>query len=163
MFNVHRYSRAVVLSFALWAPLAAATTASTGDDEVAIARQLDRYEQALNASDADGVMRLYAQDAVFMPQHSPPAIGREAVAAAYRRVFDTIDLDVDFSVDEIRVLSHEWAYARTRSEGRVNLVGDDQAGAAEANQELFLLHREADGQWRFARYIFSSTRASQGP
>ncbi len=42
-------------------------------DRAAITRQLDRYEQALNGADVDGVMKLYAGDAVFMPQHSPPA------------------------------------------------------------------------------------------
>lgn len=126
-------------------------------DRTAITRQLDRYEQALNGADIDNVMKLYAQDAVFMPQHSLPAEGHDAIRTAYRHVFDTIRLNIDFTVDEIGVLSKDWAYARTRSKGTVKVLAIDQPPAPEANQELFLLHRDGDGEWRFARYIFSTT------
>ena len=132
-------------------------------DLAAITHQLDRYEQALNRADIDAVMKLYAGDAVFMPQHSPPAEGREAVRTAYTHVFDAIRLDIDFTIDEIGMLSHEWAYARTRSSGTVKVVASDQPAAPEANQELFLLHRESDGNWRIARYIFSTTNPPTGP
>lgn len=165
MRTVTHYLRIAALSSALLLPLAAVAGKSTpqSDAESAITRQLDRYEQALNASDVDGVMRLYAEDAVFMPQHSLPAVGRDAVGAAYRHVFATIRLDIDFSVDEIRLLSRDWAYARTRSRGTVKVLGSDQPAGAEANQEFFLLHREADSQWRFARYIFSTTNPPRLP
>jgi hypothetical protein len=39
----------------------------------------------------------------------------------------------------------------------VKVLASDQPAGPEANQELFLFHREADGQWRIARYIFSTT------
>jgi uncharacterized protein (TIGR02246 family) len=146
-------------------PLSATAEEAIPDDtdRAAIAHQLERYEQALNASDVDGVMQLYAEDAVFMPQHSLPAAGRAAVRLAYRHVFDTIRLDIDFTIDEIRVLSPEWAFARTRSSGTVKVLALEQPPAAEANQELFLLHRETDGHWRFARYIFSTTNPPKQP
>lgn len=125
--------------------------------QAAIRQQLNRYEQALNAADIDRVMALYAVDAVFMPQHSQPVVGRDAVRTAYRHVFDTIKLDVRFAIDEVQPLSRDWAFARTRSNGTVKVLGSDQPASAEANQELFLLHRETDGQWRIARYVFSTT------
>ncbi|WP_447776747.1 YybH family protein [Pseudomonas chlororaphis] len=127
----------------------------------AVTQQLKRYETALNTSDLDQVMTLYAGDAVFMPQNSPPAVGRDAVRAAYRQVFDLIRLDVRFTIDEIQPLSRDWAFARTRSNGTVKLLKGDQPASAEGNQEVFLLHRESDGQWRFARYIFSTTQPRQ--
>lgn len=141
----------------------AAPSKSGDTDQAAIARQLDRYEQALNASDVDAVMQLYADDAVFMPQNSSPAVGRAAVRTAYRHVFDAIRLNIHFAVDEIHVLSHDWAYARTRSSGTVKVLAADQLPGPEANQEIFLLHREPDGQWRFARYIFSTTNPPKQP
>lgn len=146
-------------------PLSATAAEAMPDegDQEAITHQLERYEQALNASDVDAVMQLYAEDAVFMPQHSLPAVGRDAVRMAYRHVSDTIRLDIDFTIDEIRVLSPDWAYARTRSNGTVKVLALEQPPAAEANQELFLLHREADGHWRFARYIFSTTNPPKQP
>ncbi|OCO99979.1 MULTISPECIES: SgcJ/EcaC family oxidoreductase [unclassified Ensifer] len=123
----------------------------------AIGRQLRDYEAALNAGDVGAVMKLYATDAVFMPQNSLPAVGRDAIRSAYRRVFGTIKLDVRFEVDEVRALSKDWAYARTRSNGTVKVLAPGGATMPEANQELFVLHRETDGVWRFARYIFATT------
>jgi uncharacterized protein (TIGR02246 family) len=37
------------------------------EEEEAVAAVLTRYEVALNASDTQAVMRLYAPDGVFMP------------------------------------------------------------------------------------------------
>ncbi|MGJ7524964.1 YybH family protein [Variovorax sp. GB1P17] len=142
---------------ALPATSLAAPSASGKATTTAISQQLHRYEQALNTSDVDSVMALYADDAVFMPQNSLPAVGRDAVRAAYRQVFAGIKLDVRFQVDEIRQLSRDWAYARTRSSGTTTPLSGNQPPGAEANQELFMFHRDADGQWRFARYIFSTT------
>lgn len=154
---------ALPLSLAL--PLTAAAATPSSDDKVTatILQQLQRYERALNASDIDSVMTLYAEDGVFMPQHSPPAVGRDAVRAAYQRVFDMIKLDIRFQIDEIHLLSRNWAYARTRSAGTVKLLASDQPPGSEANQELFLLHHEANGQWRIARYIFSTTNPPKQP
>jgi len=157
--------RPLAVALATLLPLAvtASESRSADRDKAAIAHQLDRYEQALNSSDIDSVMNLYAEDAVFMPQHSLPAEGRDAVRTAYRHVFEAIRLDIDFTIDEISVLSHDWAYARTRSNGTAKVLASDQPPAPEANQELFLLHRESDGQWRFARYVFSTTNPPKQP
>lgn len=155
----------IVLTLSALLPLSAwaAKPASNEAVEAAIHQQLNRYEQALNNSDVDRVMALYADDAVFMPQHSLPAVGRDAVRIAYRHVFAIIKLDIRFAIDEVRPLSRDWAFARTRSNGTVKVLGSDQPAGAEANQELFLLHREADGQWRIARYIFSTTNPPKQP
>ena len=160
--------RTALISLVLGAvllPMTAQAAKPASEDAVktAVTQQLNHYEAALNASDVDRVMTLYANDAVFMPQHSPPAVGRDAVRAAYRQVFNTIKLDIRFTIDEIRPLSRDWAFARTRSDGTVKPLSGDRAASAEGNQEVFLLHRERDGQWRFARYIFSTTNPPKLP
>ncbi|QWP75902.1 SgcJ/EcaC family oxidoreductase [Lysobacter sp. K5869] len=163
--KIHNPTGLLAVAVLALLPLAAiAADAPFGNrDQTAIKRQLDRYEQALNSSDIDAVMQLYAADAVFMPQHSQPAVGRDEVRTAYRKVFGAIRLDIDFNIDEIRVLSRDWAYARTRSNGTVKVLASEQPPVPEANQEIFLLHRESDGQWRFARYIFSTTNPPKKP
>lgn len=164
MRNLLRVPLAAVAASTLL-PLASqgATLASEAAASAAISGQLARYEQALNSADTEQIMTLYARDPVFMPQNSSPAVGREAVRRAYGHVFDTIRLNVHFEIDEIRLLSDEWAFARTRSRGAATPLGKNVPLGPEANQELFLLHREADGQWRFARYIFSTTNSKAGP
>ncbi len=125
-------------------------------DRTKIETVLSTYEKALNASDADTVMTLYADDGVFMPQHSAPNVGKEAVRAAYDGVFQAITLNIEFTVDEIHKVSPGWAYARTRSEGFVTINATGDKGP-EANQELFIFQKTDDGSWKIARYIFSTT------
>ena len=151
---------------ALTKPLIVAATALALSAGVAVADShanrekienvLSTYEKALNASDTDTVMTLYADDGVFMAQHSAPNVGREAVRAAYDRVFQAITLNVEFTVDEIQQVSPDWAFVRTRSEGvvTINATGDQ---GPEGNQELFIFQKANDGSWKIARYIFSTT------
>ncbi len=140
-------------AIALSAGIAAADQAA---DRKNIESVLAKYERALNASDTDTVMTLYADDSVFMAQHSAPSVGREAIRRAYDGVFGAIDLDVRFTVDEVIQASPQWAFARTRSEGfvTINATGDK---APEGNQELFVLAKQDSGEWKIARYIFSTT------
>lgn len=85
--HVRNPHRLLTVALATLPPLSvtASESKSADRDLAAITRQLDRYEQALNTSDIDTVMKLYAEDAVFMPRHSSPAEGRNAVRTAYRR------------------------------------------------------------------------------
>ncbi len=116
---------------------------------------LKAYEQVLNASDVAGVLNLYTKDGVFMAQHNPSAVGIQQVEAAYSGAFQAIDLNVEFDIVEIEVISDDWAFARTNSTGTVtiNATGDK---VAEGNQELFVLQK-IDGDWKIARYAFSTT------
>jgi ketosteroid isomerase-like protein len=40
-------------------------------NEEAVGAVMAKYQKALNESDTDAVMKLYASDGVFMPQNSP--------------------------------------------------------------------------------------------
>ncbi len=123
---------------------------------------LKTYEQVLNASDVPGVLKLYTHDGVFMPQHSPSAVGIEAIEGAYKAVFEAIDLNVEFDIVEIKLVADDWAFARTNSAGMttIHVTGDK---VAEANQELFVLQKMADGDWKIARYAFSTTNPPRQP
>ena len=116
---------------------------------------LEAYKQALNTSDVTAVLDLYTQDGVFMAQHNQPAIGIDAIKAAYQAVFKAIKLDIKFDIREVKVIADDWAFARTNSAGTttINATGDK---ISEGNQELFLLRKTRDG-WKIARYIFSTT------
>ncbi len=124
-------------------------------NEKAVAATLAKYQDALNQSDTDAVMELYASDGVFMPQTSPSSIGVDAVRKAYDAVFQAIKLAVKFNVAEVVEMASNWVFARTNSAGTVK-VHATGAGGPEANQELFLFQK-IDGAWKIARYCFSTT------
>jgi len=123
-----------------------------------IRQVLSRYETALNGNDVSTILKLYTQDAVFMPQHSSPKVGKRAVRSAYQKVFKTIDLNVSFKINEIKLIGYHWAYVRTTSTGSITVLAN-KTNSKENNQELFLLQKQPDGQWKIARYIFSTTNA----
>ena len=135
---------------------AASAEAAQDFDRSKIEAVLSTYEKALNESSVDTVMTLYANDGVFMPQHSLPNVGKKAVHAAYNRVFQSIKLNIKFTIDEILQVSPGWAIARTRSAGFVTINATGDKGP-EANQELFVFQKQESGEWKIARYIFSTT------
>jgi uncharacterized protein (TIGR02246 family) len=129
---------------------------STSADEAAIRAVLSSYEAALNGSSTEAVMPVYAEDGVFMAPNNQSAVGIAAVRRAYDAVFEAITLKVKFAIAELVIMSPQWAFARTNSAGtqKINANG---ATSVEANQELFIFKKGNDGQWRIARYGFSTT------
>ena len=125
-------------------------------NEKAVADVLAKYEAALNASDVEAVMPLYAEDGVFMPPYSQSAVGAGAVRKAYTAVFKAITLSVRFNIAEVVEMAPGWVFARTNSAGTTT---DHATGAkgAEGNQELFIFKKSVEGAWKIARYSFSST------
>jgi len=122
---------------------------------MSIQSALRSYEAALNSNAIDTILDLYGSEPVFMPQHAPALVGRDAVRAGYEQVFATIKLDVRFEIHEIEEAG-DYAWARTSSAGRTRILA---AGVevAEGNNELFVFRRE-NGAWKIHRYLFSTTQ-----
>jgi ketosteroid isomerase-like protein len=122
---------------------------------VTIKELIKSYAIALNANDLETILALYGSEPVFMPQHAPALVGRDAVRAGYRQVFDTLKLSIAFEIYEIEEMG-DWAWARTSSAGRTRILA---AGVevTEGNNELFIFRREG-GEWRIHRYLFSTNQ-----
>lgn len=116
---------------------------------------LQSYETTLNANDIDAILDLYGEAPVFIPQHAPALVGREAVRAGYQQVFASIKLQIRFDIHEVEVIG-DWAWARTSSAGRTRLLAED-VEIAEGNNELFVFRRE-HGHWKIHRYLFATNQ-----
>jgi hypothetical protein len=90
--------------------------------EEAVAAALAKYQDALNGSSTEVVMKLYAPDGVFMPQNFPSSVGADAVR------FAAITLTVKFEIAEIRQIASDWAIARTNSAGTVKVNATGKGG-----------------------------------
>ena len=119
-----------------------------------IEQLLNKYEQALNTSDVNAAVQLYTDDGVFMAPENPTAVGTKVLREAYAGVFQAIAIKLKFQIAETKLLSPEWALLRTTSTGVVKILANG-AEVPGSNQELFLL-RKTNGQWKIARYSFSS-------
>jgi uncharacterized protein (TIGR02246 family) len=119
---------------------------------------ISKYESALNASNADDVLKLYGKNPTFMPQHAPAQVGRAAVKQAYDNVFNTIKLDIKFSIHEVEVIG-DTAWARTSSAGKTRILADNVV-VNEGNNELFIFKKE-NGDWKIHQYLFSTNQPRQ--
>src|SRR3954469_11351680 len=127
---------------------------SVAAPRAAIAAVLTSYEQALNASDVEGVVQLYTDDAVVLAPNAPSAAGIDAVRATYTAIFQAVDIDLTFKIAEVKVVSPNWAFLRSTSNGSITILASG-ARPPSSNQELFVLH-QIRGRWMLARYSFSS-------
>lgn len=134
--------------------------AKSQDKSQPIEQLINRYEVSLNASDTPSIMKLYGKKPVFMPQHSAAQVGRNAVQKAYEAVFNTIDLNIKFTIYEIEVHGNK-AWARTSSAGKTIILANG-AKINEGNNELFIFKKE-NNEWKIHRYLFSTTTPRQNP
>lgn len=126
-----------------------------GEAAMTIESLIKTYETALNTNDIDAILGLYGTEPVFMPQHAPALIGRDAVRAGYKQVFETIKLNIRFEIHEIQEAG-DWAWARTSSAGRTRILAAN-IELQEGNNELFIFRKEA-GKWKIHRYLFSTNQ-----
>ena len=131
-------------------------TASVNSARTAIESVLKTYETALNASDIDTVMTVFAADGVFMAPNAASMIGADSIRAAYAGIFQTIGFDTELQIEEIEQVATNWAFVRTSSVGFVTVRAIGER-VPDANHELFVFQKGNDGKWKIARYCFSTT------
>ena len=120
---------------------------------------LTTYFKHLVTSSAADIVPLYAPDGVTMAQGFPSQVGHAAIKAWYTGCFTQIALDVELTIEEIEVVSEEYAFARTSSKGTQRVLATGGT-SAEANQELFVL-KKVGGAWKIARYCFCTIKGPQ--
>jgi uncharacterized protein (TIGR02246 family) len=113
---------------------------------------LSNYERSLNSSDAELAASCYAPDGIFMPTQAPTIEGDE-LQAAYAQIFETIQLRVEFTIEELEVANPTLAYALTQSRGTQTVLASEET-TPEANREVFIFVRSDQG-WRISRYMFN--------
>jgi uncharacterized protein (TIGR02246 family) len=116
-------------------------------DEQAIRQLVATWLEASKAGDTDKVLRLMADDVVFLVPGQPPMRGKAAFAAG-QAALRQVDIDATSKIEEIKVLG-EWAYLWTS----LSLVITPRNGGApikRAGNTLSILHKQG-GAWVIVR------------
>ena len=150
----HVIKFAIVLAFIGAYSIGASARAGT---DIEIAAALKQYQQAFNSGDIDATMSAFTKNPVVLVPGYPTAVGYEAVRAVYEGQFRAIRFSIQFEIDEIQQLNKKWAFARTHSDGRKEILATGTF-VPGGNQELFILSRSEAGKWKIARYAFSVAR-----
>jgi uncharacterized protein (TIGR02246 family) len=155
-------STAAALLASVFCMIPVVGSADASADDGAIRVVISNYEDALNTRSPDQAIALYADDAVMMPPYNQPVVGKAQLRKVYEAGSKTRTLNLKFTIDEIVRISPEWAFVRTKSSGSSKVLSTGVTNA-EANQELFILHKSDDEAWKIARYSFSNTNPPPHP
>ena len=121
-------------------------------------RELNRqWEKSFENHDAAGLVALFTEDCVRMPQGGPTTVGRPALEAAYRRDFAEVwktQAKVRLNAEEI-IISGEYAFARG-ADTLVQVQDGRQALGGETGKWLFIFRRQPDGAWKYHWITFNS-------
>jgi len=112
-----------------------------------------QWEINFETHDAAGLLALFTEDCVRMPQGGPATVGRPALEAAYRQDFAEVwktQAKVRLHVEEI-IISGEYAFAR----GADTLVQDGRQ-VGEPGKWLFVYRQQPDGTWKYHWITFNS-------
>jgi len=114
-----------------------------------------QWEISFDNHDTAGLVALFTEDCVRMPQGGPATVGRPALEAAYRQDFVEVwkaQAKVRFNAEEV-IISGEYAFAR----GTDTLVQDqDGTRVEETGKWLFVYRQQPDGTWKYHWSTFNS-------
>ena len=117
------------------------------NDEEAIRELVATWMTATQAGDADAVLDLMSDDAVFLVSGQAP-FGKTAFAAVMQAQAGTqMQFDGHSEIREVQVFG-DWAFAWAKLAVTVTSAG--QPPTARAGHTLSIFHKR-DGRWRLAR------------
>jgi uncharacterized protein (TIGR02246 family) len=114
-------------------------------DEQAIRSLVATWLEASARGDLDRVLRLMAEDVVFLTCGRPPMRGRDAFAAASRAMEGSSRVEGSAEVQEVRVFG-DWAYSWTHLTLTVHPAGGGPPKRL-SGPALSVLRRQADDSW----------------
>lgn len=150
----------LALTAALAAMGAAAHSADTAAEVAALHAADSAWEKAYNAGDVEGVVSLYAPDALLFPPGSPIAKGRDAIRAFFAK--DTAEskrAGVRFILGpkpDGGVVG-DWGWASG------TYVVKDKAGKVVDTGKYLSVSRKVEGKWLYVRDTWNSDVPAPAP
>ncbi len=127
---------------------------SSAADAQAINALPQRPQAGEKPGQADSLAALVASDVIILPPNAATISGRASFADWVRTATQSMSFHVEYQGQEV-VVSGDWAFDR----GTYTRLVTPKAGGAAATEHgkyLWLLHREHDGTWQYARTIWNS-------
>lgn len=124
-------------------------------EKAAIQALNQQWEINFENHDLIGLVALFTEDCIRMPQGSLATVGRPALEAAYRQDFAEVwktQAKVRLHAEEV-IISGEYAFAR----GADTLIQDqDGRQVEETGKWLFIYRKQPDGTWKYHWITFNS-------
>lgn len=127
--------------------------ATTHDDVEAIRRLGEEFFAAVNAGDLDRRMATMAPDVIIMPPDRPSILGKEDIRRLSQDYHARFEEKCTLAYDEIETAG-DWGYVRATVTA---LRLSKATGGVErvSMKNLWIVKRQADGEWKFWRIMFN--------
>ena len=141
----------MLVAFAACQPAEQQAT-TTGPDVEAITTWLEQVGAAVNARNVEGILALYARDAVFSPPDAPP-VNIDELRSWYESMFG--ENTFQFASEPLDVVvSGDLAVLRASYEETVTPTGEGEPVTNEGSW-LVVLRKQTDGSWKLWRDMWS--------
>lgn len=111
--------------------------------------------QELTEGDLEGVLSLYADDAILMPPNQPAIEGKEAFRLWQTAAFERSNSEMSIISEEI-IVSGDWAFSRgvLTWASISKITGKKREGIGKY---ILTFQRQTDGSWKAKHDIWNST------
>ena len=120
----------------------------------AIAAVIKKYESALSSGNVNSILDTYHDEATFLLFNHEPMQGKEALKVFYTSFFNNVSPEMEMKVRSIE-FSGNLAYVISVSDGTVKSLANG-AERVGAGQELFVLMKHNEGDWKIIAYHASA-------
>ncbi len=161
-----RFITLVLIVFALvgsvgCGPTDSARSNDQARDLEAITALREENLAAINAGDVSTLLAEFTDDVVFLPADQPPVVGKAALEAWVRPIYEQYDFEIEGTVKEV-VVAGDWAFEWGLLTGTFRLL----AGGEDMQVDMkyvYIYERQSDGSWRCAYDIVNKNVPSVYP
>jgi len=143
----------------LVAGVAAVAGSAAADTVGDLQNIMEKYAAALKAGDVETLVGLYSAKGVFMRDEMKAVVGQDALRAAYKEVFATLKVNLQFTVREAEEAG-DVAWLRGVSKGTVKILKTG-VEAKQGYNQLVVFRKEA-GAWKIRAYLYGANSAAPG-
>ena len=122
-------------------------------DVAAIEALYRQVERACIDGDAALLADVYTDTSLYMPPDKPNLVGKAAIEARYKGVFEERQIEVTYHPEEI-VVAGRWAYARATYTVR-STPKEGGETTQTYGKALDIFERQTHGAWKNTRRMFS--------
>jgi uncharacterized protein (TIGR02246 family) len=112
-----------------------------------------QYMDFLHAADTDSIMKLWDDDAVFLPADAPTAVGKNSIRERYVAIFKNVHFPEGESTLEEAAVHGRFAMVRLATKATVLILAKNEKVLANA-REFFVLNK-VEGVFKISRYMFN--------
>ena len=116
------------------------------------------YFTALNASDLDGIVALFASDGSIMADEFPSATGQEQLRRLFTGIFKARGFGRELHIDRV-IEEGDLATVQTHTTGTLTIL-DTNTTIRGPSRELWVLRR-TDSGWRIVDYMFNRSERTE--